>query len=113
MFAGTIERVSPKDGMFEVDFQEEPAEREECLKYRMTNRILRITDNNVYYEQECTAKGRVKYDKSPASFLVSAYFSQGLKPGMYLRATAAMPVVATASAKSSTVTWLFGVPLAN
>ncbi|MBL0216905.1 MAG: hypothetical protein IPQ07_23875 [Myxococcales bacterium] len=111
MFAGTIERVAPKDGRFEVSFKPEMAEREECLKDRETDRIERISDGNFHYARECVARGRVKYDKAPGAFLVSPFFAQGLQPGMYLRATAAMPIAATAGAKSSTVTWLFGVPL--
>jgi hypothetical protein len=116
---GTIAKVSPVGtDAVELSFKADVDKREDCIDWKRTGRISNVTAGGaVEYENVCTKRGMVKYDKSPDDMRVNATFAAGLKPGMFLimgrnsMRLASGPVAATASAKAGKPVWVLGVSL--
>jgi hypothetical protein len=83
-----------------------------CIRDRKTNRVRRIGDGGyIEYEHECVARGTVVVDRTPSSVSTAALLAAGLTPGMFLYATADLPLVATSSRSSKRPVFVLGASL--
>ncbi|MEZ4401410.1 MAG: hypothetical protein R3B06_15400 [Kofleriaceae bacterium] len=107
---GVIDRIDERDGYVEISFTRVTAMIEDCLNWQQTNRIESISDSGqVQYRSVCKTWGKRKADLTAPPVKVGKVMAAGLRPGMYLLALEdGMPIVATASAGSSTPVWVMG-----
>lgn len=109
---GTISKVTPQGQWVEIAFKQDIIEREDCVAWRKTNRVVGINSNGDFrYESVCTKFGMVKVDRTPVDATISALVAEGLKPGMFLIVSNAdhFPIIATANVKSTKAIWALGV----